>query len=94
MASNGALHLLPKLPKGILIGGEIYYAVADVLSVVHVSRQTLWNWRKKEMIPAGSRQRKRVVFSAADLTAIAAYAARLEPVELGNKRSQLKLKLS
>ncbi|MDI1320364.1 MAG: helix-turn-helix domain-containing protein [bacterium] len=84
----------PTRPKGILIGGETYYTVADVLKVARVSRQTLWNWRKREQIPAGSRQRKLVVFSTADLTAIAAYAAKLEPVELGGKRSQLKLKLS
>jgi Helix-turn-helix domain len=79
-------------PKGIVIGGDTYYPVTDVLKVVPVSRQTLWNWRKRDLIPAGSRQRKRVVFSEADLDAIIAYAAKLEPVEFGGRR-QLKLRL-
>jgi len=80
--------------KGILIGDETYYAVTDVLKVAQVSRQTLWNWRKKEVIPAGSRYRKKVVFSLADLAEISAYAAKLEPVEFRGRRSQLGLRLS
>ncbi|WP_425483017.1 helix-turn-helix transcriptional regulator [Lacunisphaera limnophila] len=82
----------PSRTKGILIAGETYYSVIDVLKVLRVSRQTLWNWRKRELIPAGSRLRKRVVFSATDLEAISAYAAKLEPVEFGGRR-QLKLHL-
>ena len=82
----------PSRPKGVLIGGETYYPVTGVLKVVRVSRQTLWNWRKRQLIPAGSRHRKRVVFSEADLESILAYAAKLEPVELGGSR-QLKLRL-
>ena len=81
-------------PKPILIGSQRYYETKEVIRMLKVSRQTLWTWRKGNFIPVGSRYRNRVVFSEVDYAAITAYAAKLEPVELSDSRSQMKLKLT
>lgn len=80
--------------QGVRIGGEIYYEAKEILRVAGVSRQTLWTWRKERLIPAGSRFRNRIVFSKAEVAAIAAFAAKVEPAELPDIRSQMRLPLS
>ncbi len=80
--------------KGIKIGGEIYYEAKEVVGAVGVSRQTLWTWRKEQLIPLGSKYRNRVVFSEREVSAIEAHAARIEPVALRDTKSQLRLKLT
>jgi hypothetical protein len=79
---------------GIRIGNETYYEAKEVLNMVGVSRQTLWIWRKDKLIPAGSRFRNRIVFSKEETAVIATFAAKLEPVELADTKSQLKLPLA
>ncbi len=78
--------------RRIRIGADTYFETKEVLRAVGVSRQTLWNWRKDALIPAGSRHRNRIVFSEAEFAEIAAYAAKVQPVALN--RSQLRLPLA
>ena len=79
--------------KGIVIGGKTYYEGTKILRALRISRQTLWLWRKEELIPAGSLHRNRLVFSDEETAQIVAHAARVEPVELRDTKAQMKLRL-
>jgi predicted site-specific integrase-resolvase len=79
--------------QGVQIGNETYYEAKEILKVVGVTRQTLWTWRKDGLIPAGNRFRNRIVFTGAEVRAISAYAAKLEPVEFSESKNQLRLPL-
>jgi len=80
--------------KGVVIGGQTYYEATKILRVLRISRQTLWLWRKDQLIPVGSRHRNRLVFSKNETAQIVAHAARLEPVELSDTKAQMKLRLA
>jgi hypothetical protein len=80
--------------KQVKIGNEIYYEATEVVRELHISRQTLWKWRRQGHIPQGSHcRRKRLVFSQEELPAIIAYAQRVEPVDLSTPTNQLKFSL-
>lgn len=80
--------------KGVVIGDQTYYEATKILRALGISRQTLWLWRKDQLIPAGSRHRNRLVFSENETAQIIAHAARLEPVELNDTKAQMKLRLA
>jgi|ERR1022692_395682 hypothetical protein len=79
--------------QGVQIGNQTFYEATEVLRVIGVSRQTLWSWRRGKFIPPGNRFRNRIVFSESDFASIVAHAAKIEPVEFGETKNQLKLKL-
>jgi hypothetical protein len=79
--------------RGIVIGNKTYYEGAKILRALRISRQTLWLWRKDQLIPAGSLHRNRLVFSDEETAQIVAHAARVEPVELRDTKAQMKLPL-
>jgi hypothetical protein len=80
--------------QGVQIGNQTYYEATEVLRVIGVSRQTLWSWRRGKLIPPGNRFRNRIVFSKLDFAAIVSHAAKIEPVDFGETKTQLKLNLS
>src|ERR1035438_5837459 len=80
--------------QGIRIGDQTFFETAEVLHVIGVSRQTLWLWRRDKLIPPGNRFRNRIVFSKSDFAAIVSHAAKIEPVDFGETKTQLKLNLS
>lgn len=63
------------------IKGITYYTIAEMAAELGISRQTLWRWRQRGVIPVGQRYRGRnVILSAEEWTLVADYAQRLEPV--------------
>ena len=80
--------------EGVQIGNQTFYEATEILRVIGVSRQTLWSWRRGKFIPPGNRFRNRIVFSESDFASIVAHAAKVDPVEFGENKTQLKLKLS
>ena len=63
------------------IKGITYFTIAEMAADVGVSRQTLWRWRQRGLIPVGQRYRGRnVILSAEEWALVTAYAQRLEPV--------------
>ena len=68
------------LEPELVVEGNPYYSAAHIARSLGVSRQTLWRWRLAEKIPAGHRFRNnKVLFSAADLARIKAFAIHFEP---------------
>lgn len=73
-----------------LIDGVRYYDTAEVVEAAHISRQTLWRWRREGVVSDGHRFRgNRVLFSESAYAEILAYANRLEPGALGSQAGQL-----
>lgn len=91
---NGLLPPSIRSLESIMIGDKTYYEGTKILRALGISRQTLWLWRKEQLIPAGSLHRNRLVFSDEETAQIAAHAARVEPVELRDTRDQMKLPLA
>jgi len=74
------------LEPEVYVDGAPYYSAAHVARSLGVSRQTLWRWRLAEKIPAGHRFRNnKVLFSAADLARIKAFAVHFEPATPGSR---------
>ena len=75
----------------VQIAGVTYIDAGELLERLHVTRQTLWRWRKKGLIPGGHRYRGRqVVFSPQEVAAIQEFANRIESIENPNG-AQLRL---
>jgi len=75
----------------IEIEGVTYATAADVCRDLHLTRQTLWRWRKEEKVPQGHRLRgKKVLFTQSQVEAIRSYANRVEPAD-APQDDQLKL---
>jgi hypothetical protein len=67
------------MPKEI--DSSEYWSAAELIRELHVSRQTLWRWRRLHKIPAGRRFRDgQVLFTAAEADSVRHYANRVEPV--------------
>ena len=77
----------------LTIGGQNFIDTSSLLAQLGVTRQTLWNWRRTNKIPAGSRYRNRIVFTLAEVEVIEAFAHQIEPAELRPPSNQLKLTL-
>jgi len=68
----------------VQVDGEMYCTNSEVSEELGVSRQTLWRWREKGLIPTGMRYRTRqVLFKRNEVEAIRQFANHLEPIELG-----------
>jgi protein involved in temperature-dependent protein secretion len=64
-----------------VIDGVRYHSVSEIEDELHVSRQTLWRWRREGSIPVGQRFRNRqVLFTDAEVQAIRGFANRLTPI--------------
>ena len=73
----------------VQIDSEVYYTHTEVSEELAVSRQTLWRWREKGLIPPGLRSRTRqVLFKREEVEAIRQFANHLEPIELGTGGSK------
>ncbi len=67
------------------IDGVKYLEAGEMLERLHITRQTLWRWRQKGLIPRGHRYRGRqVVFSPQEVSAIEEYANRIESIDNSN----------
>jgi hypothetical protein len=66
--------------SGIEIAGTTYLFAVDLARQVGVSRTTLYRWRQDGKIPAGRRDRRRLIlFTLAEAQIVRDYADRLEP---------------
>jgi predicted site-specific integrase-resolvase len=66
--------------SGIEIAGTTYLLATDLARQVGVSRTTLYRWRQDGKIPAGCRDRRRLIlFTLAEAQIVGDYADRLEP---------------
>ena len=78
----------------MIIDGIEYHLVQEVLVIFHVSRQTLWRWRRDGKIPVGRKLRNhKVLFTTAEMASIRGYANSVEVVE-SSMGMQLRLPLS
>jgi hypothetical protein len=67
------------MPKEI--DSSEYWSAAELIRELHVSRQTLWRWRRLRKIPVGRRFRDgQVLFTAAEAESVRHYANKVEPV--------------
>ncbi|GEM_PF-92840 len=72
-----------KRPPVIKVDGTSYYDLNGVVAWAGVSRQTLWQWRARGVIPAGRKHRNRLLFTIDEANLIARRAVRLEPAPGG-----------
>jgi hypothetical protein len=73
------------------IGGMAYFAATEVATVLEVSRQTLWRWRRAGKIPVGHRFRDgQTLFTEREVEEIKVFANRIAPIETTD-RNQLEL---
>jgi hypothetical protein len=71
----------------IVIGRIQYFTPKDVQVDLHVSRQSLWRWRRAKKVPQGRKYRDRqVVFTLSEFETIRQYANRLVPAEPTTRR--------
>jgi len=62
------------------IAGVQYYSTTFVLANVGISRQTLWRWRREDLVPQGHRFRNRqLLFTRDEYLKILEYANHVEP---------------
>jgi Helix-turn-helix domain len=67
------------------IDGITYFAATDVATLLKISRQTLWRWRRAGKIPLGHRFRDgQTFFTQNEIVEIAAFARRIEPIDKGD----------
>lgn len=77
----------PDLAVMINLNGNDYLNLNEICTTLHVSRQTLWRWRRLGLIPLGRRFRdKELIFSLAELATIRAYAERITEVDSQNQQ--------
>jgi predicted site-specific integrase-resolvase len=66
--------------SGIQIAGTTYLTATVLARELRVSRTTLYRWRQEGKVPAGRRDRRRMVlFTLAEAQVVRDYAERLEP---------------
>ena len=71
--------LFRAMPKEI--DSSEYWSAAELIRELHVSRQTLWRWRRVGKIPVGRRFRDgQILFTTAEAESIRHYANKVEPV--------------
>lgn len=71
--------LSPAMPKEI--DSSEYWSAAELIRELHVSRQTLWRWRRLRKIPEGRRFRDgQILFTTSEAESVRHYANRVEPV--------------
>ncbi len=71
--------LFRAMPKEI--ESSEYWSAAELIRELHVSRQTLWRWRRLRKVPVGRRFRDgQILFTAAEAESIRHYANKVEPV--------------
>lgn len=76
----------------VIIDGVTYLPLQTVANRLGVSRQTLWRWRKDDLVPAGHRHRSgQVLFTASEFVQIQEHANRLEPLDPPVDRRQIPL---
>jgi hypothetical protein len=74
-----ACTLCGAMPKEI--DSSEYWSASELIRELHVSRQTLWRWRRQRRIPVGRRFRDgQVLFTAAEADCVRHYANKVEPV--------------
>ena len=72
---------------GLSINGIEYYAAAEVLKKLGISRQTLWRWRQQGKIPPGHRFRDgKTLFTAQEVETIREYATHIEPIDQPDRK--------
>lgn len=64
----------------IRIDGLDFYDLQHVAGLAQVTRQTLWQWRSRGVIPLGRKHRNRLLFTRDEADLIVRHAGRLEPV--------------
>jgi hypothetical protein len=70
-----------RAPTAVELDGVVYFPVGLVCHDLHLSRATLWRWRRDGKVPAGTLYRDRqVVFTSDEVDSIRRYANRLEPL--------------
>ena len=63
------------------IDGQAFFSANEVAEKMCVTRQTLWRWRKRGLIPLGHKHRDgRVLFSEHEVDSIEEYAKKMEPI--------------
>ena len=66
----------------LTINGVEYYATAQLLEEIRVSRQTFWRWRRRGQIPAGHRFRDgRLLFTGPEAEMIRSFATSIQAVD-------------
>ena len=61
------------------IQGRVYHPTSSVIKQLQVTRQTLWRWRKRGLIPPGhSLPNRRVYYTDAEVEKIWAYCRQVE----------------
>lgn len=72
----------------ININGDNYWTVNEVAKLVNITRQTLWRWRNKGLVPSGSKYRNRlIIFNEFEISRIQEYANRIEPIYKASKKN-------
>jgi len=67
------------------IAGVQYYSTTFVLAEVGISRQTLWRWRREQLVPKGHRFRNgQLLFTRSEYQKILEHANHIEPSSFGN----------
>ena len=73
--------LFSAMPKEI--ESSEYWLAAELIRELHVSRQTLWRWRRLRKIAVGRRFRDgQILFTAAEAETMRHYANKVEPVAI------------
>lgn len=79
--------LFRAMPKEI--DSSEYWSASELIRELHVSRQTLWRWRRLHKIPVGRRFRDgQVLFTAAEAESIRHYANKVEPLAAVSRNGQ------
>lgn len=65
--------------KQIVLNDTVYFAAADIIRELQISRQTFWRWRHDGKIPSGHRFRdRRLLYQQEEFAVIREYATRVE----------------
>ncbi len=63
----------------IVLNDTVYFAAADIIRELQISRQTFWRWRHDGKIPSGHRFRdRRLLYQQEEVAEIREYATRVE----------------
>ncbi|NPU83228.1 MAG: hypothetical protein HPY65_01980 [Syntrophaceae bacterium] len=71
--------------KEIILNDVVYYAAADIIKELQISRQTFWRWRHDRKIPSGHRFRdRRLLYQQGEFAEICDYANKVESIPVKN----------